>query len=162
MTGLHEETNEDDLYELFADHGDIKQLHLNLDRRTGYVKASPRAHDRQDRTTHATKLWAARASDTHKLRPSEARVAGLALGLIPISDICSHWRWLALLCARDQGYALIEYGGFKEAQSALSALNGHSLHDQPIVVDWAFKKAPGSGARSHRTSRGPREVRRRE
>jgi len=38
LTGLHEETNEDDLYELLADHGDVKQLHLNLDRRTGFVK----------------------------------------------------------------------------------------------------------------------------
>lgn len=36
--GLHEETNEDDLYELFSDHGEVKQLHLNLDRRTGFVK----------------------------------------------------------------------------------------------------------------------------
>src|SRR4051794_32863141 len=78
VRNIHEESNEDDLYELFADHGDIKQLHLNLDRRTGYVK----------------------------------------------------------------GYALVEYGSFKEAETAINTLNGHMVHEQPIAVDWAFKLPP--------------------
>jgi hypothetical protein len=47
VTGLNEEATEEDLQDLFGEYGDVRNLSMALNRRTGYVMVSEPGSDRR-------------------------------------------------------------------------------------------------------------------
>ena len=40
ITNIHEEAQEEDLLDICAEYGAVKNFHMSIDRRTGFIKAS--------------------------------------------------------------------------------------------------------------------------
>ncbi len=56
VSNVHQEAQEDDILDKFSDFGDVKNIHVNLDRRTGFVKGYALIeYEKQDEALNAIK-----------------------------------------------------------------------------------------------------------
>ena len=126
VTGVHEEAQEDDIHDKFAEFGEIKNLHLPLDRRTGFVKV------------RAAVLFRC-AARLILLRFLFLCILSVLAGLRR-----ARWNYIGLsVCSRVetncvQGYALVEYETRKAASDAIAGMNGAAFMEQQLGVSFAF------------------------
>ena len=163
VRGVHEEAQEEDVHDAFAEFGDVKSIHLNLDRRTGAAVLPP--------------PWPGEASRAASLRCCSPRVKlparsgpakphgqllcdAVAVGaesclVLTVGEdmprFVSLWhptsldgRCVSCACAAGfvKGYAIVEYGSKQEAEAAIAGMDGKELLTQTVHVDWAFSSGP--------------------
>lgn len=135
VTNVHEEATEEDVNEKFADYGEIKNLHLNLDRRTGYVKVRPPS------------IFLPSVPGSH------AVILVLLLPFFTNSFPCHPSRLQMPVFVLEQGYALVEYETMAEAQAAIDGASGTTLLEQQLQCDYAFVRPPPTGPKKGRGGR---------
>lgn len=135
VSNIHDEASEEDVNDMFAEYGEIKNFSLNLDRRTGYVKVR------------------LETSPSFRQRLSFEITCAVLCGVL----LCFLSNNPVTYFFTRQGYALIEYSTLPEASEAIKQCNGAKLLDQTIYVDYAFVRPPpkgkGGGAKA-RVDRG--------
>jgi RNA-binding protein 8A len=149
VTNVHQEAQEDDLLDKFSEFGTVKNIHVNLDRRSGFVKVTSCALDTAFRFVSDRSALFSLRSALHSLRTTlysllytlyslPSTIYSLHSALYYLRSALYSLRSPTILSL--QGYALVEFGEYDDALSAIKGLNGQQLLEQVINVDWAFVK----------------------
>lgn len=131
VTNVHEEATEDDVMDRFSDYGKVKNLHLNLDRKTGFVKVSCREFSSLMLDSAGCRRATRRAFFAGGDCALATRSCSSRLALLTS-------RWHALL----QGYALVEYETKDEALRAIAEAPQEPLLEKVLACDFAFVQPP--------------------
>ena len=130
VRGVREEATEDHVSDKFSEAGEIKNLHLNLDRRTGYLKV------------YLPHIFIYYCS----LLLMNRRIKLILLLMEKGTQFILNQKLKIHSQSTAQGYALVEYGTYTEASAAVQKLNGTEILGQKISVDWGFVQgAPQRG-----------------